>query len=82
MGYSLWGCKESDMTDRLHFNHNIYPWRISSCKEEHVLNYLKVSLIAFTPFTFKVIFDTYVPSGIFMINWGLFLWVLPFSCVY
>ena len=43
---------------------------------------LYLLLGAFTPFTFKVIFDTYVPSGIFMIDWGLFLWVLPFSCVY
>ena len=37
---------------------------------------------AFNPFIFKVIIDAYVPIGIFLIVWGLFLQVLPFSCVY
>ena len=36
----------------------------------------------FNPFTFKVIIDTYVPTGIFLIVLGLFLQVFPFSCVY
>ena len=35
----------------------------------------------FNPFTFKVIFDMYVPITIFLIVLGLFLWVFFSSCV-
>ena len=37
---------------------------------------------AFNLFTFKVIIDTQVPIGIFLIVLGLFLQVFSFSCIY
>ena len=67
------GVKENDVVSRSAYMHGF-------SFTQPVYIFLLVG--AFTPFTFKVIFDTYVHSGIFMINWGLFLWVLPFSCVY
>ena len=58
-----WGCKESDMTEQLN---------LTELSLYHLVGVLN-------PFTFKVIIDTYVPIGIFLIILGLFLFVLQVS---
>ena len=55
-----WGRKESDMTEQLN---------LTELSLYHLVG-------ALNPFTFKVIIDTYVPIGIFLIILGLFLFVL------
>ena len=55
-----WGCKESDMTEQLN---------LTELSLYHLVGVLN-------PFTFKVIIDTYVRIGIFLIILGLFLFVL------
>jgi len=55
-----WGHKESDMTEQLN---------LTELSLYHLVG-------ALNPFTFKVIIDTYVPIGIFLIILGLFLFVL------
>ena len=39
VGYRPWGCKESDMTERLHF-HFFTSWQIDGGKEERVTDFI------------------------------------------
>ena len=57
---SPWGCKELDMTEQLN---------LTELSLYHLVGVLN-------PFAFKVIIDTYVPIGIFLIIFLIYLFLI------
>ena len=62
VGYSPWGCKESDMTERLHDFTNVIIWKknITFAKLSSELQLIFIRLFSFLILNFKSIFMYYL----------------------
>ena len=79
-GYSPWGCKELDTTERLTHTHTLTKWSKSSIRLASLLHNLSLSTVFASLWPMVFFFSPYQTTSVLFLKFSVPLTLLTFSC--